>query len=345
MIKKIIQVGIVAGVIILSGCAKKAPEPKKVLWETMEYKPKLEACSDIDKKYLKSYSFMQLVSELGSKEGVEFTFTPNSDDLFIDELAFRSWSDALFWLDQQKQYKVQVFGYATKNVIKTIEISKISPNFFEMVAESKIKRNSNGLVYSEVGRLRPSDEVIAYLQSFIDSYNMKNKYLTVERFFNDFYYYFLDATGKALFFEYEPKSKSLIISTTPKTTYLTPYKMRIFTNYLNANNIAYSESDSHDQVFIDDNFLLWKKAQIYLASLKRYKNHIYGIKTDEGYYEIADSTYPAKPLAVELITWTPYGEREYNIYYNGKSHKVITKERDFSFFSQDTHKKFTIRTY
>ncbi len=346
MKKTISLLSVAASVILLTACNSQPKPDMSVKWETLEYKPQLEACSDIDKKYLKSYSFMQLLEELGEREGLNFIFTPSSEDVFVQNISFRSWSDALFWLDQQKEYNVKVYGYASKNVVKTVEIKKITPSFFDMQNDSQITKTKNGLVRSKIGRIKiSSDEIADSLIDFTDDYDFSNKYLTTERFLNDFYYAHQDSSKTPLFFKYDKKSKSIILTSQPEQVFMTPYKMRIFKNFLDVNSITYIESKDKKRLVIDDNYLLWKKSQDYLKQINKYSNNVYGVKTDEGYYEIADGKYPATPLAIELITWTPYGEREYNVYYGNESRKIVTSDRDFVFFTKDTHKKFTVRTY
>ena len=347
MMQKSILFSLAAIAVLFNGCAE-TKKPTPVKWETLNYvyKPQLEACSNIEDKYLKSYSFMQVLTELGEKEGVRFTFTPSSVDVFVENVSFQSWSDALFWLDKKQDYSVNIYGYAQKNIVKTIDISKITPSFFSMVCESKIKKDANTGARPLIGSLKIADDKIREAsQEFSNHVKFSDKYLTLERYLNDFYYFFKQTRGKNIYYDYDAKSKTVILSSSPHHIVMTPYKMAVYKNYLSAVKIDYDNHESNKAISINDNFLLWKKAMKYLSSVNKYNDNIYGVKTDEGYYEIADGKYPAYPLAVELITWTPTGEREYNVYYNGESRKVITKERNFVFFTKDSHKKFIVRTF
>jgi len=329
--------------IFLSGCNQIQPTP--ITWENLIYKPQLEACTEIDSKFLKSYSYMQIIKELAARESTNITFTPTSDDIFIENKTFFDWNEALFWLDEQKDYSVKVYGYATKDEIKTIEIKKITPDFFDMFCETKIIKTIDGTIAPLIGELKiTDDDIFESMQKFTSSYDFSNRYLTLQRFLNDFYYWHLEKEDRYIYFDYDKKRRTLYVSSSAKQVYMTPYKMRVFRNYLDVNDIYYINSQNRDKLYIRDNFLLWKKSQDYLATLNKHQNNIYGVKTDNGYYEISDAKYPAEPLAIEFLTWTPYGEREYNVYYGTESRKIITKDRDFVFFSS-TNKKFIVRTY
>jgi len=329
---------------MIGGCNATAPKPIKHNWESLSYKPQMESCSDIDKKFLKSYSFMQILQELAERDNMRFSFTPSSQDLRVEKISFLTWEDALFWLEQQNGYSVRIDGYASSQKIKTIDIKKIAPSPFELIVDAKAGLDKNDNFSIDYGRVSTDKEVAGHLKNFAEDYKFEYS-STLSKFLNDFYYYYLDEENRDIFFNFDEKSKTLQVKSYPSYIAMTPYKMRIFKNYLDTNNIFFVEVEKDRAIYIKDNFILWKKAMLYLVELNKYHNQVYGVKTPDGYYEISDGKYPATPLAIELITWTPYGEREYNVYYDKKSRKIITKDRNFVFFSEDTNRKFIIRTY
>lgn len=293
---------------------------------------------EMSQKYLHTHSLMQSMMQLGMNERIVTAFRTGSDDMFVTNAYPESWMAGIMSAQNVPGVEVSgdILGGKTRRVLD-IQDNRLTP--YDLAKKHYVYPN---ILQGE----RFSDKYIintdSYVQSIIEQANFSGEKISIERFLNKIYS-IARIEGRDIYYHLDFKSNVITISKTPTYSEMTPFKRQFFVNFLNTRGINYITDGN--RIAVKDNFTNWVAAMDRLQELQKYRHAVYAVHDGVNFFEVADGSYQAAPITIEMIDWTPNGLREYNIYSDGHNRKIDTDQRFYDFYLPDGSKKYTIRFY